>query len=41
MLKKLHVNTLLVKQDTGKQGAQLRMGIWWALQKRISGNYYN
>jgi glycosyltransferase involved in cell wall biosynthesis len=37
MLKKLHVNTLLVKQDTGKQGAQLRMGIWWALQRGYQG----
>ncbi len=32
-LKKMNVNTLLVKQDTGKQGAQLRMGIWWALKR--------
>ena len=32
MIKKLNVNALLVKQDDGKQGAQLRMGIWWALQ---------
>ena len=36
-LRKLKVNTLLVKQDTGKQGAQLRMGIWWALQRRYKG----
>lgn len=36
-LKKLQVNTLLVKQDTGKQGAQLRMGIWWALQRGYKG----
>lgn len=36
-LKKLHVNTLLVKQDTGKQGAQLRMGIWWALERGYKG----
>ena len=34
ILRKLHVNTLLIKQGEGKQGAQLRMGIWWALQKR-------
>ena len=33
----LNVNTLLVKQDTGKQGAQLRMGIWWALQREYKG----
>lgn len=36
-LKKLKVNTLLVKQDAGKQGAQLRMGIWWALQRGYKG----
>lgn len=36
-LKKLKVNTLLVKQDSGKQGAQLRMGIWWALQRGYKG----
>lgn len=34
---KLKVNTLLVKQDIGKQGAQLRMGIWWALQRGYKG----
>lgn len=36
-LRQLAVNTLLVKQDTGKQGAQLRMGIWWALQRGYNG----
>lgn len=36
-LKKLQVNTLLVKQDVGKQGAQLRMGIWWALKRGYKG----
>lgn len=36
-LRSLHVNTLLVKQDKGKQGAQLRMGIWWALQRGYEG----
>lgn len=36
-LRRLKVNTLLVKQDTGKQGAQLRMGIWWALQRGYKG----
>lgn len=36
-LRKLDVNTLLVKQDAGKQGAQLRMGIWWALQRDYKG----
>lgn len=44
-LKRLRVNTLLVKQDSGKQSAQLRMGFWWALQRgyqgiiTIDGNY--
>lgn len=37
VLKQLEVNTLLVKQDTGRQGAQLRMGIWWALQRGYKG----
>lgn len=36
-LRRLKVNTLLVKQDTGKQGAQLRMGIWWALHRGYKG----
>lgn len=36
-LKNLHINTLLVKQDEGKQGAQLRMGIWWALERGYKG----
>lgn len=36
-LRSLKVNTLLVKQDTGRQGAQLRMGIWWALQRGYKG----
>lgn len=36
-LKLLDVNTLLVKQDIGKQGAQLRMGIWWALERGYIG----
>lgn len=37
LLRRLEVNTLLVKQDAGKQGAQLRMGIWWALQRGYRG----
>lgn len=37
VLRQLDVNTLLIKQDTGKQGAQLRMGIWWALQRGYKG----
>ena len=36
-LKALDVNTLLVKEDIGKQGAQLRMGIWWALSRGYQG----
>ena len=36
-LKSLKVNTLLIKQDEGKQGAQLRMGIWWALERGYKG----
>ena len=36
-LKRLKVNTLLVKKDEGKQGAQLRMGIWWALERNYEG----
>lgn len=33
----LGVNSLLVKKDNGKQGAQLRMGIWWALNRGYEG----
>ncbi len=36
-LRRLNVNALLVKQDEGRQGAQLRMGIWWALQRGYKG----
>ncbi len=36
-LRKLDVNTLLIKRDEGKQGAQLRMGIWWALRRGYRG----
>lgn len=36
-LKALKVNTLLVKRDIGKQSAQLRMGIWWALERGYCG----
>lgn len=36
-LRSLEVNTLLVKQDTGKQGAQLRIGFWWALKRGYKG----
>lgn len=31
------VNTLLVKKGPGKQGAQLRMGIYWALERGYDG----
>ena len=37
LMEKLGVNTLLIKRDTGKQGAQLRMGIWWALERGYEG----
>ena len=36
-LKSLGVNTLLTKRDAGKQGAQLRMGIAWALARGYQG----
>ena len=36
-LKGLGVNTLLTKTGPGKQGAQLRMGFWWALQRGYEG----
>ena len=36
-LKRLDVNTLLVKKDSGKQGAQLRMGIFWSLKRGYNG----
>lgn len=36
-LKELKVNTLLLKKGPGKQGAQLRMGFWWALQRGYEG----
>jgi len=36
-LKALGVNTLLTKKDTGKQGAQLRMGFWWCLERGYDG----
>ena len=36
-LRAMDVNTLLVKMDAGKQGAQLRMGIWWALKRGYKG----
>lgn len=37
LMKSLDVNTVLVKLGSGKQGAQLRMGMWWALEKGYKG----
>lgn len=37
ILESLGVNTLLTKKGPGKQGAQLRMGIWWALNRGYEG----
>lgn len=37
ILTSLAVNTLLIKKDEGKQGAQLRMGLWWAMQRGYKG----
>jgi len=36
-LKSLGINTLLTKKDSGKQGAQLRMGFWFALERGYDG----
>ncbi|MEG2083523.1 MAG: glycosyltransferase family 2 protein, partial [Oscillospiraceae bacterium] len=36
-LRALDVNALLVKTGAGKQGAQLRMGIYWALRRGYDG----
>ena len=36
-LRALNVNTLLVKKEKGKQGAQLRMGIYWAIKRGYEG----
>ena len=36
-LKSLGVNTLLTKKSFGKQGAQLRMGFWFALERGYEG----
>ncbi len=33
----LDVNTLLVKDGKGKQGAQLRMGMWWSIKRGYKG----
>lgn len=31
------VNALLMKHGSGRQGAQLRMGLWWALERGYDG----
>lgn len=31
------INTMLTKISEGKQGAQLRMGLWWALERGYKG----
>lgn len=36
-LANLGVNSLLIKKDIGKQGAQLRMGFYWALKRGYEG----
>lgn len=36
-LETLGVNTLLIKKDRGKQSAQLRMGLYWALDRGYEG----
>lgn len=37
LMKELEVNTVLIKKNTGKQGAQLRMGFWWGLERGYKG----
>ena len=37
LLQDFGVNTLLIKKGPGKQGAQLRMGFWWALNRGYEG----
>ena len=34
ILEPLGVNSLLIKTGPGKQGAQLRMGLWWAFERQ-------
>lgn len=36
-LKNEEVNALLVKRSSGKQSTQLRMGIWWAIDRGYKG----
>ncbi len=37
LFRKLGINSVLIKRDAGRYGAQLRMGIWWALQRGYKG----
>ncbi|BDR56488.1 glycosyltransferase family 2 protein [Xylocopilactobacillus apis] len=37
LLQSLNVNTILTKKGPGRQGAQLRMGIYWALNRNYQG----
>ena len=37
LLKTLDVNTLLIKKSDDRQGAQIRMGFWWALERGYEG----
>ncbi|MBP0979938.1 MAG: glycosyltransferase family 2 protein, partial [Oscillospiraceae bacterium] len=37
VMQALGVNTLLTKRGPGKQGAQLRMGFYWALKRGYEG----
>lgn len=36
-MRAMEVNTLLIKKSAGKQGAQLRMGMWWAKNRGYKG----
>lgn len=36
-ISKYNIHSILVKTGPGKQGAQLRMGIWWALKNGYKG----
>lgn len=36
-IRELGVNAVLTKQDRGRQAAQLRMGLWWAMHRGYDG----
>lgn len=36
-LKSLGVNSILVKKSFGRQGSQIRMGLWWGLERGYNG----